>query len=73
MRLYAQRGEPDMALHCYRTLARGLEQELAVKPQTATHTLAMEIAQRHAHAAALRGYGRTRLPHPASLGKAMRA
>nr|WP_226049522.1 MULTISPECIES: BTAD domain-containing putative transcriptional regulator [Stenotrophomonas]MCA7023184.1 hypothetical protein [Stenotrophomonas acidaminiphila]MCE4076572.1 hypothetical protein [Stenotrophomonas acidaminiphila] len=73
MRLYAQRGEPDMALHCYQTLARGLEQELAVKPQTATHTLALEIAQRHAHAASPRGYGRTRLAHAAWLDKAMRA
>ncbi|WP_312347153.1 BTAD domain-containing putative transcriptional regulator [Stenotrophomonas acidaminiphila] len=73
MRLYAQRGEPDMALHCYRTLARGLEQELAVKPQTATHTLAMEIAQRHAAAPSLRGYGRIRTSHAAPQDKAMRA
>ena len=44
-----------------------------MKPQTATHTLALEIAQRQAHAASPRGYGRTRLAHAARLDKAMRA
>lgn len=73
MRLYACRGEPDMALDCYRILERGLEQELAVQPQTATRTLAMEIAQRQAHVVPLRGYGRTRLLHATLLGKAIRA
>jgi DNA-binding SARP family transcriptional activator len=74
MRLYACRGEPETALDCYRILERGLEQELAVKPQMATRTLAMEIAQRHAHAAPLRGYGRTRpVLHAALPGKVMRA
>lgn len=73
MRLYARRGEPDLALDCYRVLERGLEQELAVEPQMATRTLAMEIAQRHAHAAPLRGYGRTRPLHAAAQGRALRA
>ncbi|MBN8799582.1 MAG: hypothetical protein J0H45_09535 [Stenotrophomonas nitritireducens] len=71
MRLYAHRGEPDMALDCYRLLERGLERELAVQPQAATRTLAMEIAQRRAHPAPQRGYGRARPAHAAD--KALRA